>query len=141
MVGLWFFIFAMSLFSTFGGGGEHASWMERRHLETILTINRGFWRYMPFELHAKEADQLALDDSEMTQMFLRESFVYLAVLVVVLNIAFYAGRGDIERWSKCPIVAISKKWRSIKFKARQKRNGITLRNPGHNKIISGLELH
>ncbi|MBI4155960.1 MAG: hypothetical protein HY507_01875 [Candidatus Zambryskibacteria bacterium] len=115
--------------------------MERRHLETILTINRGFWRYMPFELHAKEADQLALDDSEMTQMFLRESFVYLAVLVVVLNIAFYAGRGDIERWSKCPIVAISKKWRSIKFKARQKRNGITLRNPGHNKIISGLELH
>ncbi|OHA97241.1 MAG: hypothetical protein A3C63_02955 [Candidatus Zambryskibacteria bacterium RIFCSPHIGHO2_02_FULL_39_82] len=86
VVGLWFFVFATSLFSTFPGSNQYTSWTERFHLDTILTVNQGFFRYTPFELRGTDAEQLALVDSEMTQMFLRQSFVTLAFILLALNI-------------------------------------------------------
>lgn len=88
-----------------------------------------------YEMHKSYA---SLTDNRLTVTILRNTFPSLLVFMGALNIAFYAGRGDFGKMRTRTQHSVAAWWHGVQFRRRQKRGGITLRNPDDECQISDI---
>lgn len=121
VVGVWFFLFAISI-KPLGYGGLRAN--------IIGDVNYFLWKYVTDATpRGTNGEPLAILDSATTQFFLRYEFVTFLSILIALNIAFYAGRGDLGRWLRGLVMYVSRKCRFARFKTSQRRAGTEFSDP------------
>lgn len=90
VVAIWLTIFGTSTVPT---NEVMSDW----HDSVVYEVNNAFADYVWINPSNNKGEAIAMNDSAATQFYLRHTFTTLLFFLFALNVAFYAGRGDIRR--------------------------------------------